>query len=53
MGLRWWRDVLIRSQTSDTLTTARPINTGSYRLVRLDDTDLKGLKIRVRSRGTA
>ena len=28
------------------MTTARPVNTGSYRFVRLGDADFKGLKIR-------
>lgn len=31
---------------SDTLTTARPVNTGSYDLVRLGDAASNGLKIR-------
>ena len=31
---------------SDSLTTARPVNTGSYRFVRLGDAHSNGLKIR-------
>jgi len=34
------------TRRSDTLTTARRVNTGSYRLVRLGDAASNGLKIR-------
>jgi hypothetical protein len=34
------------TRQSDTLTTARRVNIGSYRFVRLGDTDFNGLKIR-------
>jgi hypothetical protein len=45
MGLRW-RYVLILSQPKHTLTTARRVNTGSYRLVRLRNVAITDLKIR-------
>ena len=47
-GLRWWRDVSIRTSRSDTVTTARRVNTGSYRLERLGSAAFIGLKNRVR-----
>ena len=46
MGLRWWPDVLIPSQPKRYLTTARRVNTGLSRFVRLGNGLITGLKIR-------
>jgi hypothetical protein len=46
MGLRWWRDVLILSQPKQYRMTARRVNTGLYRFVRLGNGPITGLKIR-------
>jgi len=46
MGLRWWRDVLNVAGPSATLTTARRVNTGSHRFVRLSYGTPNLLKIR-------
>ena len=46
MGPRWGPYVLYVASRSDTLTTARRVNTGSYRLVRLGDGASNVLKIR-------
>ena len=55
MGLRWWPDVLIPSQPKRYLTTARRVNTGLSRFVRLGNGLITGLKIRCpkRAAGTS
>jgi hypothetical protein len=45
-GAKWGPYVLVCSQLSDTLTTAKRVNTGSYCFVRLRDTLRNVLKIR-------
>ena len=48
MRLRWWRDVLILSQPKQYVTTARRVNIGLYRFVRLGNGVNTGLETVVR-----